>query len=59
MGVELGLSPKWKDERRLSVFEDRVLRRMFRPKMTREQGNGVNYVTRSLMICTARAMLLV
>jgi len=38
MGVELGLSPILREERRLSVFENRVLRRIFRPKM--DEGTG-------------------
>jgi hypothetical protein len=33
MGVKLGRSPILREERRLSVFENRVLRRIFKPKM--------------------------
>jgi hypothetical protein len=41
-------------EHRLSVFENRVLRGTFGHKReTRLQGSGENYITRSLMICTA------
>jgi len=32
MGVKLGLSQREREERRLRVFENRVLRRMFGPK---------------------------
>jgi hypothetical protein len=37
-----------KQERRLRVFENRVLRRIFGPK----QGSGEIHIMRSLMICT-------
>jgi len=41
-----------REERRLRVFENRVLRRIF--GLTRDEGtgNGENYIMRSLMICT-------
>jgi len=39
-------------ERRLKVFEDRVLRRIFGSKRDEEQGSGKYYITRSFMICT-------
>jgi len=32
MGVKLGLSHHWKDTLRVFVFENRVLRRIFKPK---------------------------
>jgi hypothetical protein len=41
-----------KEERRLSVFENRVLRRIFGPKRDEVTGNGENYIMRSWMICT-------
>jgi hypothetical protein len=41
-----------REERRLRVFENRVLRRIFGPKMNEEQRKGENYIWRSLMICT-------
>jgi len=41
------------EERRLRVFEKRVLRRVFGLKRDEVTGNGENYTTRSLMICTA------
>jgi len=45
------LSLKLKEKRRLRVFENRVLRRIFGPK--RDEGSGENYIMRSLMICTS------
>jgi hypothetical protein len=36
-----------KEERRLSVFENRVLRRIFGPKRDEVTGNGENYIMRS------------
>jgi len=47
-----------REERKLRVFENRVLRRIFGSKRTREQGSAVNYVMRSLMICTPHQILL-
>jgi hypothetical protein len=40
-----------REERRLKVFEKRVLRRVFGPKRDEVTGNGENYIMRSLMIC--------
>jgi len=40
-----------KEERRLSVFENNVLRRIFGPKRDEVTGSGENYIMRSLMIC--------
>ena len=40
-----------REERRLRVFENRVLRRVFGHKRD-EQGNGENYILKSLVICT-------
>jgi hypothetical protein len=45
------------EERRLSVFEKMVLRRIFRLKRDKVQGNGENYITRNLMICTPHKIL--
>jgi hypothetical protein len=39
-----------KDELRLRVFENRVLRKIFGPK--RDEETGENCITRSFMICT-------
>jgi hypothetical protein len=46
-----------REERRLRVFENRVLRRIFGPKRDEVTGNGKNYIMRSLMICTAHQIL--
>ena len=40
-----------RDERRLKVFENRVLRRTFGPKWNEVTGSGENY-TMNLIICT-------
>jgi len=40
------------EELRLRVFENRVLRRIFRPKRDGVTGERRNYVMRSLLICT-------
>jgi hypothetical protein len=42
-----------REERRVRVFENMVLRRKFGPKRDEVTGNGENYIMRSLMICTA------
>ena len=44
-------------ERRLRVFENRVLRRVFGPKRDEVTGNGENYIMRSLVICTPYPIL--
>jgi len=44
-------------ERRLRVFENRVLRRIFGPKPDEATGERENYIMRSLMICTAHPIL--
>jgi len=41
-----------REERRLRVFENRVLRRVFGPKRDEVQGNGENYIMKSSVICT-------
>jgi hypothetical protein len=41
-----------RDEHRLRVFENRVLRRKYGPKKDEVTGSGENYIMRSLMICT-------
>jgi hypothetical protein len=45
------------EESRLRVFENRVLRRIFRPKRDETTGSGEIYIIRSLMICTAHLIL--
>jgi len=51
--VVLIWSLTWREERRLWVFEKRVLRRISEPKRDEVIGDGGNYITRSLLICTA------
>ena len=46
-----------REERRLRVFENRVLWRVFGPKRDVVTGNGENYITRSLGICTPYPIL--
>jgi len=46
-----------REEPRLRLFENRVLRRIFGPNRVREQGNGEKYVMRSLMSCTPHPIL--
>jgi hypothetical protein len=47
-----------RDERRLRVFENRVMRRIFRPKRDKVAGEwGKNYIMWSLMNCTPHPIL--
>jgi len=46
-----------REERRLRVFENRVLRRVFGHKRDEVTGNGENYIMRSLVICTPYRIL--
>ena len=46
-----------REERRLRVFENRVLRRVFGPKRDEVTGEGENYIMRSLGICTPYPIL--
>jgi len=46
-----------REERRLRVFENRVLRRIFGPKRDEVTGTWKNYIIRTLMICTAHQIL--
>ena len=46
-----------REERRLRVFESRVLRRIFGRRKKRCQGSGENCIMRSLMICTSHLIL--
>jgi hypothetical protein len=41
-----------REERRLRVFEKRVLRRVFGPKRDEVTVNRENYIMRSFLICT-------
>jgi hypothetical protein len=45
-----GVSLTLKEERRLRVFENRVLKRIFGPKKDEVRGNRETYIMRSLMI---------
>jgi len=47
-----------REERRLGVFENRVLRRVFGPKRDEVIGEWGNYTMTSLMISTAQQKLL-
>jgi hypothetical protein len=46
-----------REERRLRVFENRMLRRIFGPKRDEITGIGENYIMTSLMICTPHTIL--
>jgi hypothetical protein len=46
-----------REEHRLRVLEDRVLRRTLGPKREEVRGEWEDYITRSLMICTAHQIL--
>jgi hypothetical protein len=46
-----------REERRLRVFENRVLRRVFGPKRDEVTENGENCIMRSLIICTPYPIL--
>ena len=48
-----------RDKRRLRVFENRVLRKIFGPKRDEVTGGGENYIMRSLMICIPHSILFV
>jgi hypothetical protein len=45
-----------REEHRLRVFENRVLRRIFGPE--RDEEAGENCIMRSCMVCTVRPVLL-
>jgi len=46
-----------REERRLRVSENRVLRRVFGPKRDEATGEWGNLLMRGLMICTAQSIL--
>ena len=46
-----------REQSRLRVFENRVLRRVFGPKRGEVTGNGENYIMRNLVICTPYPVL--
>jgi hypothetical protein len=43
-----------REERRLRVFENRLMREYFGRRKTMYQGSGKNYTMRSFMLCTAQ-----
>jgi len=47
----------WKEERRLRVFENRVLRSKFGSKRDEVTGSGENYILRRLEIYTTHRIL--
>jgi hypothetical protein len=47
----------FREECRLGVFKNEVLRRIIGPKTDKVQGSGENYIMSSLMICTPYQML--
>jgi hypothetical protein len=46
-----------REESRMRVFENRVLKRMFGPKRDEGKGSEENYIKSSLEICTPQKML--
>jgi hypothetical protein len=46
-----------REERRLRVFENRVLRRIFGPKRDEVTGSGKDFIMRSLLIWTPQPIL--
>ena len=46
-----------REERRLRVFENWMLRRIFLPKRDEGTGSGENYIMRNLVICTPHPIL--
>jgi hypothetical protein len=46
-----------REERRLRVFENRVLRRIFGPKRNEVTGNGETYIMRNLIIFIPQPVL--
>ena len=46
-----------REERRLRVFENRLLRIVFVSKRDEVTGNGENYIMKSLVICTPHRIL--
>jgi hypothetical protein len=52
------LPPTLREEHRLRVFENRVLRRIFGPKRDEVMENGESCTVESLIICTHHQILL-
>jgi hypothetical protein len=57
MGVKLGRSLTLREERRLRVFEKRVLMRIFGPERDEVTGEWRRLHIRGLMICTRHQVL--
>jgi hypothetical protein len=58
MSVKVGLwSLTLREEHRLTVFENRVLRKVFGPKRDEIRGSGEDYITRCFMIHSAHQIL--
>jgi len=49
--------PTLREEHRLRVFENRVVRRIFGPERDEVKGSGENYIKKSLMICTPHQIM--
>jgi hypothetical protein len=47
-----------REERRMRVFENRVLWEIFRPKRDEVTGSGDNCIMRDIMICTPHQIML-
>jgi hypothetical protein len=48
-----------REELRLRVFENRVLKKIFEPKSEKVTGDGEDYIMRSFMICAPHQILFV
>ena len=46
-----------REEHRLKISQNRLLRRIFGPKRDKVAGSGGNYIMKSLMICTPHPIL--
>ena len=55
--VVMSWSLTLREERRLTMFENRVLRKIFGPKRDEVTGGGENYIRECFMICTAHQIL--
>jgi hypothetical protein len=46
-----------REESRLRMYKNKVLRRILEPKRDEVKGSGENYIVRSLMICTPHQII--
>ena len=46
-----------REEGRLRMYKNKVLRRILEPKRKEVTGSGENYIVRSLMICTPHQII--